>query len=1038
MDAKLWQRLKPLLDRALKEPESARAGYVAECTDDPEIRSELMHLLESSQTGELPAGSELDAPRASTFQSGDILLGRFHIVRLVGRGGMGEVYEAEDLELGRIALKTIRLRSATRPGMLAQFKQEIQLARKVSGPNVCRIFELFTIPEKDGQSAAAFLTMEFLDGVVLSERLRHQAMDWKEARRLALDICAGLTAIHEAGVLHRDLKSSNIMLAKRNGVERAVLTDFGLAMPLGAAAGGSGVATGSSSHVVAGTPEYMSPEQFEGGQLTGASDVYALGVVLYEMVTGRHPYEAHTPLAAAVKRAKRPDLAKAPAGWREIIFRCLEYDPAARYKSAGEVAAAIRRAANPVAQVSHDAAGAIRRSKIAVTVVVMAIAGLVGWQVIERMRMHKPAPQAVRQYDKGVAALREATYVKAINALQFAVESDPRFAMAHERLAEAWSELDFTETADQEMLIATTEAHEENISARDKKYLAASQATLTRDYRTAVKEYREILDDQTEEEKPAGLVDVGRAEEKAGDMKGALREYQAAAKLAPDQPAAFVHIGILESRMQHAAEAKAAFEQAEKVYRADTNAEGLAEIEYQQGYLENEQGNTAEARGHLEASLTEAKRIPSVQLEIRALGQLSGVESDAGNQKQAIEDANQAIDLANRNQLEYWAADGLVRRADAYLQMGAPADLVEAEAAVQQAMAIAHQSRQRRVEARANIDMANLRSGNPAEAEMYAQRALDFYKPYGFGEGVFNASLLLARVQRNRDELGPAMTTSQALLAEAEKAGSPRAVVYAEDLIGSILLREEQYPQALEILTKAMEGSNAALRPYEAEACAKAMWRLGDYGGADELMRKNAARGVSEDAEVTRIAMAMSQQQYGKAAALADAAMAGMDRSARPLEFVMAKSVAQAHLATGNKGRVDAGKLEEAKQEIDGVKAGVTAAESGLSRAEWELAAGEIALAGNDWAGAKADGEAAFKYFRGVKAVESEVKAAALVTRACRAQGEGKEGAAAANFGLDILHQLHESWSPTQYQAFLSRPDIKDAAQQLEEGASAR
>jgi hypothetical protein len=257
-------------------------------------------------------------------------------------------------------------------------------------------------------------------------------------------------------------------------------------------------------------------------------------------------------------------------------------------------------------------------------------------------------------------------------------------------------------------------------------------------------------------------------------------------------------------------------------------------------------------------------------------------------------------------------------------------------------------------------------------------------------------------------------------------------------LIGSILLREEQYPRALEILTKAVEGSNAALRPYEAEACAKAMWRLGDYGGADELMRKNAARGVSEDAEATRIAMAMSQQQYGKAAALADAAMAGMDRSARPLEFVMAKSVAQAHLATGNKGRVDVGKLEEAKQEIDGVKPGVTGAGSGLSRAEWELAAGEIALARNDWAGAKADGEAALQYFRGVKAVESEVKAAALVTRACRAQGEAKEGAATANFGLDILHQLHESWSPTQYQAFLSRPDIKDAAQQLEEGASAR
>ncbi len=1041
MDPKLWQRLKPLLDRALKEPESARAGYVAACTDDPALRSELMHLLESSQTGELPADSEMEAPRGSTFTPGEILLGRFHIVRLVGRGGMGEVYEAEDLELGRIALKTIRLRAAAKPGMLAQFKQEIQLARKVSGPNVCRIYELFTIPEVEGRSASAFLTMEFLDGQVLTERLRHGAMDWKEARRLALDLCAGLAAIHEAGVLHRDLKSSNIMLAKRNGVERAVLTDFGLAVPLGETAGGNGVASGSS-HVVAGTPEYMAPEQFEGGELTGAADVYALGVVLYEMVTGRHPYIAHTPLAAAVRRAKKPDLAKAPQGWREIIFRCLEYDPAERYKSPAEVARALRRAANPVAQTSHDAAAMLRRSKIAVAVVVLAVAGLVGWQVIARLRMHTPHPEAVRWYGKGVAALREATYVKAINALEFAVGNDPRFAMAHARLAEAWSELDFTGTADQEMLIATTEAHQENISGEDKKYLAASQATLTRDYAGAVKQYRAILDGQGDEEKPAGLVDLGRAEEKAGDMEGALREYQAAAKLAPDQPAAFVHIGILESRMQHAAEAQAAFAQAEKFYRADANAEGLAEIEYQQGYLANEQGNVVEARGHLETSLMEARRIPSVQLEIRALNQLSAVASDAGDQKQALEDANQAINLANNNQLEYWAADGLVRLADAYLQMGGAEAAAKAEAALQQALAIAHQSQQRRVEARANIDMANLRQ-DPAEEEMYAQRALDYYKQYGFSEGVMSASQLLARAQRDKDELGPALTTGKTLLAQAEQAGSKRQVAEAEDLIGRILMRQEQYPAALEILTKSLEGSNAAMQPYVAAECANAMWRLGDYSGAEAMMRAHAGRGVNDDYTLYRAQMALSQQQYAKAVAVADAGMdaARTGGDTPSAELVMVKAEAESKLS----GKPD--RAEDAAKQMEAVKAGLSHGDA-LGRATWELTAGEIAMAsnkagaggaeGSKAAEARQEGEAALKYFRGLNAVESEVRAAALVSRACQMSGAEKEGVEAAKFGLDILHQLHDSWSPTQYEAFLSRPDMKEAAQQLEAGAGAR
>ena len=257
---------------------------------------------------------------------GETLLGRFKIVRRVGRGGMGEVYEAEDLELGRIALKTIRQNLAG-PEMLRQFKQEIQLARKVSGANVCRIYELFTTPSADGREQVAFLTMEFLDGEMLTDRLRRGALDWQQARGIALELCAGLASIHEAGVLHRDLKSRNIMLVERNQKTVAVLTDFGLALPIAA---GSGMAGAADRQAIAGTPEYMAPEQFEGGELTRAADIYAFGVVLYELVTGRQPYAAHTPLAAAVRRGRKPDLARAPQGWREIIFRCLEYDPARR------------------------------------------------------------------------------------------------------------------------------------------------------------------------------------------------------------------------------------------------------------------------------------------------------------------------------------------------------------------------------------------------------------------------------------------------------------------------------------------------------------------------------------------------------------------------------------------------------------------------------------------------------------------------------------------------------------------------------------
>jgi hypothetical protein len=159
---------------------------------------------------------------------------------------------------------------------------------------------------------------------------------------------------------------------------------------------------------------------------------------------------------------------------------------------------------------------------------------------------------------------------------------------------------------------------------------------------------------------------------------------------------------------------------------------------------------------------------------------------------------------------------------------------------------------------------------------------------------------------------------------------------------------------------------------------------------------------------------------------VADAAMSGMSAEDRPVELVIMKARAESYI----------GKEQDADKELEALQARIPA--KGLTRAEWQLAAGEIAMAGNQPSVAHENGQKALNYYRSLNAVESEIRAAALVTRAAQMSGVAKDGTDAANFGLDILHQLHDSWSPTQYQAFLSRPDIKDAAQQLQAGASAR
>ncbi|HEX9105220.1 MAG TPA: serine/threonine-protein kinase, partial [Polyangia bacterium] len=227
------------------------------------------------------------------------IAGRYRIVRFLARGGMGEVYEAEDLELGvRIALKTLRTLAgsdgSSESRAIDRFKREVQLARKVTHANVCRIFDLGV--DAAGDARTVFLTMELVDGESLADRLERGRLAPAEALPLLQQMADALAAAHAAGIIHRDFKSSNVMIV--DGGKRAVVTDFGLARPRERHDDGSL----SQENALIGSPKYMAPEQVEGLALTPAADIYALGVVAFEMATGRLPFVGETPLATALKR----------------------------------------------------------------------------------------------------------------------------------------------------------------------------------------------------------------------------------------------------------------------------------------------------------------------------------------------------------------------------------------------------------------------------------------------------------------------------------------------------------------------------------------------------------------------------------------------------------------------------------------------------------------------------------------------------------------------------------------------------------------
>ncbi len=341
-------------------PDKRLAFLQEACRDDPGLLRRVQARLEAQAVQPPPDSGQADAPPRGTmvvgkslivathsqsvsaepvadsaqshhgrFLPGTKIAGRYRIVSLAGKGGMGEVYRADDLKLGNpVALKFLPPGLEEHSPRLQYFLNEVRLSRQIAHPNVCRVFD---VAEIDGQH---FLSMEFIDGEDLRSLLRRIGrIPGDKGIQIAQQLCAGLAAAHDQGVLHRDLKPANIML---DGEGRAQITDFGIAR----------LANGKGSGEIVGTPAYMAPEQLARGETSIQTDLYSLGLVLFEMFTGqslykaasiterlqadRHPREI---LAATV-----PDL---PSAVERAILQCLEKNPQQRPKSARALAAAL-------------------------------------------------------------------------------------------------------------------------------------------------------------------------------------------------------------------------------------------------------------------------------------------------------------------------------------------------------------------------------------------------------------------------------------------------------------------------------------------------------------------------------------------------------------------------------------------------------------------------------------------------------------------------------------------------------------------------
>ena len=354
-----WEEVKSVFEAALQRDEGEQDAFVwHRCGEDHEMAREVLRLLaadrESSKFFEeanIPTAKGFyPEPEPGLLQNEDVLCGRFRILAYLGEGGMGQVYKAVDLELRQeIAIKAIRREIADAPGVLSRFKREVNVARKVTHPNVCRTFDLEThAPSEEKterlRTSITFITMELLVGETLADRLRRAGpLPPDQVRACATQISAALKAAHNAGIVHCDLKPSNIFITDAEGDPRIVVTDFGIAkVTLSQDQGPLQLTvTGMAENGAAGTPFYMAPEQFETGDCSAASDMYSFGLVLFEALTARRlsPFrrsynEIQSALGAPGPNAITGVLHPIEPVWTEIIARCVQPDPTSRFESA--------------------------------------------------------------------------------------------------------------------------------------------------------------------------------------------------------------------------------------------------------------------------------------------------------------------------------------------------------------------------------------------------------------------------------------------------------------------------------------------------------------------------------------------------------------------------------------------------------------------------------------------------------------------------------------------------------------------------------
>jgi serine/threonine protein kinase len=978
----------------------------------------------------------------------------YRIIEKLGEGGMGAVYLAEDLHLARrVAIKFL---TSTDRHYRARFIREARAVSALSHPNIAIVHDYGETNEDQ-----PFIVMEFVKGKSLSDLL-DEGLTLKRSVEIVSSIAEALGEAHDHGIVHRDIKPSNVLINERGHVK---VLDFGLVKHFGEQPV-SGVdldartiySTKTRSDVIVGTPLYLSPEQATGKQIDGRSDLFALGALLYECMTGQSAFSGSSVLeiGAQIIHVTPPPPSKVnpqvPPELDRITLKALEKKVEARYQSAAEMLDDLRAAATalsgngvPVASKTKKPTEGFQRATNAFATLTMSlkrqrfslasvipafiVLGFIVWAIISYWprSYYQPSAAAAHWYDQGTDNLRNGAYYQASKALSQAIEIDGNYALARARLAQAWTELDYTDKAKDELLAVSNPGVRSSLSPKDSLYLEAITAIATRRFADAVKAYTEIAK-LSPDEGPV-YVDLGYAYENDGDIDKALENYLKAIELNKRQYAtAYLRAAIVYSRKQDASNTTKMLDEAERLYKAGSNEEGQIEVLRQRGNILRSKGRYGEAEQQFQQALDASRSIGNEAQQITSLTDLSFLASSQGKFSDAENYAQQAVTFAQQKRLENLAASGLIELGNSFSSDGKDE---KAEQYYNQGIQFARANKGLLREAKGQLNLGALyiRTARVDDGLKLVQQALDFFRRENYPSSVGICLTQLGRGYRRKGDYDAAQQALNQKLTLALKGNTQPDIANTYFEIGQLRLDQEKYPDALEQYDNALKIYESVKNSFRIAFTntnrARILVRLGRLGDAKQLLdglfkitfeQKGSYEQLLPELHVIKAEMNLIEGNLAQAMASANEAV-GLATSKSEIQTESKSLLGLVKAASG--GGRDAKKLCD-----EAINAAETAGIFGLhSRAL--LAGAEAALKTNDTQTALSLAvQAQEKLSRGGLA-ESEWRAWQIASRASKQLGDTNKAEELMRNATNARSRLEQMWGPDAFKQYAQRPDIQ-------------